>query len=135
GVLIGMATRRRLCFLARKSLFDHAGFRWLIRSLNAVPIDQEGIGIEGLRATTRLLQQGLAVLVFPEGERTKDGRIGALKPGISLLIKRCAAPIVTVGLAGAYDAWPNWRPLPVPSPLWLPATERTIAMSVAEPIQ
>ena len=44
-----MATRRRLCFLARKSLFGHAAFRWLIRSLNAVPIDQEGIGIEGLR--------------------------------------------------------------------------------------
>jgi 1-acyl-sn-glycerol-3-phosphate acyltransferase len=134
-VLIGMATRRRLCFLARKSLFDHAAFRWLIRSLNAVPIDQDGIGIEGLRATTRLLEQGLAVLVFPEGERTRDGEIAALKPGFSLLAKRCSAPIVPVGMAGAYHAWPNWRPLPVPSPLCLPPTERTIAISVAEPIQ
>jgi 1-acyl-sn-glycerol-3-phosphate acyltransferase len=134
-VLIGMATRRRLCFLARKSLFGHTGFRWLIRSLNAVPIDQEGIGIEGLRAATRLLEEGLAVLVFPEGERTSDGAIAALKPGISLLVKRCRAPIVPVGLAGAYHAWPNSRALPMPSPLCMPATKRTIAISVAEPIE
>ena len=134
-VLIGMATRRRLCFLARKSLFDQPGFRWLIRSLNAVPIDQDGFGIEGLRTTTRLLQQGLAVLVFPEGGRTSDGKICPLKHGVSLLVKRCPAPIVPVGLAGAFDAWPNRRPLPAPSPLCLPATKRTIALSVAEPIQ
>jgi len=40
-----------------------------------------------------------------------------------------------VGLAGAFHAWPNSRPWPMPSPIWLPPTERTIAISVAQPIQ
>src|SRR5262249_25072521 len=72
-VLVGLAARRHLAYLARKTLFDHRGFAWLIRMLNAVPIDQEGVGIEGLRTTLSLLQAGQAVVVFPEGERTGDG--------------------------------------------------------------
>ncbi|HZU34410.1 MAG TPA: lysophospholipid acyltransferase family protein, partial [Gemmataceae bacterium] len=39
--LVGVAAQRQLCYLARKSLFRHRAFAWLIRSFNAVPIDQE----------------------------------------------------------------------------------------------
>jgi 1-acyl-sn-glycerol-3-phosphate acyltransferase len=102
--------------------------------MNTVPIDQEGIGIDGLRVGVKLLHEGKGVAVFPEGSRTPDGRIHPLMPGIQLLIKRGAAPVVPVGIAGAYDAWPIWRKYPIPSPLFLPATERTIAASIGPPL-
>lgn len=133
-ILIGLAVRRHLSYLARDTLFDHPIFAWLIRMLNAVPIDQEGLGIEGLRATLRLLHGGKAVIVFPEGERTGDGQMHALQPGIQLLIKRARAPIVPVGIAGAYNAWPRQRPLPIPAPIFLPAQKGTIAVSVGRPL-
>jgi 1-acyl-sn-glycerol-3-phosphate acyltransferase len=133
-VLVGLAVRRHLCYLARKTLFEHPAFAWLIRMLNAVPIDQEGTGIEGLRVTLQLLQAGRAVIVYPEGERTPDGAMRPFEPGITLLIKRTQAPVVPVGIAGAYDAWPRWRTFPMPSPLFLPATERTIAVAVGQPL-
>src|SRR6185436_3601001 len=101
-------------------------FAALIRSLNAVPIDQEGIGKDGIRTILEQLQLGRAVVVFPEGERTPDGRMLPLKPGIHLLIKRTQAPIVPVGIAGAFDAWPRGRRFPMPAPLFWPAGKGTI---------
>ena len=132
--LVGIAARRHLCFLARKSLFRNKVFAWLIRSLQAIPIDQKGIGIDGIRDILDQLQAGRAVLVFPEGERTHDGQMQALRPGVSLLIKRAKAPVVPVGIAGAYDAWPRWRPYPKPAPIFLPAQNRTIAVSIGRPL-
>jgi len=80
------------------------------------------------------LQAGRAVLVFPEGERTHDGQLQPLRPGVSLLIKKAQAPVVPVGIAGAYDAWPRWRPFPVPAPLFLPAQKSAIALSIGPPL-
>ncbi len=133
-VPIGLAFPRRLIYLARKSLFRHAAFAWIIRSLNAVPIDQEGIGKEGIRTILEQLRQAKAVLVFPEGERTWNGRMSPLKPGVHLLIKRTQAPIVPVGIAGAYDAWPRWRKYPIPAPVCWPANPGTVAVSIGKPL-
>ncbi len=132
--LVGIAARRHLCFLARKSLFRNKVFAWAIRTLEAIPIDQEGIGIDGIRDILEQLQAGRAVLVFPEGERTHDGQLQPLRPGVSLLIKKAQAPVVPVGIAGAYDAWPRWRPFPIPAPLFLPAQKSTIALSIRPPL-
>ena len=131
---IGLATTRRLVYLARASLFRNPFFGALIRGLSAVPIDQEGIGKEGIKAIVQQLLAGDAVLVFPEGTRTPDGTMQPLRPGVHLILKRSSAPIVPIGIAGAYDAWPVWRKYPLPSPIFLPATERTMAISIGKPI-
>ncbi len=133
-LLVGLAVRRHLSYLARKSLFRQRGFAWIIRMLNAVPIDQEGLGIEGLRTILALLHAGHAVVVFPEGERTHDGALHELQPGIQLLIKRAAAPIVPIAIAGAYDAWPRQRPFPLPEPLLLPPRSGGIAVAIGRPL-
>jgi 1-acyl-sn-glycerol-3-phosphate acyltransferase len=133
-VLIGLASRRHLCYLARKTLFRHPLFRRLIESLNAVPIDQEGVGKEGIRTVLEQLRRGQAVVVFPEGERTPNGAMLPLKPGIALLIKRSSAPIVPIGIAGAYDALPRWRAFPELAPLFWPAGKAAIAVSVGKPL-
>ena len=130
-VLLGTASRRHFIFLARKTLFRNRLFRALIDSYEAVPIDQDGVGKEGIRRILEQLQKGRAVVVFPEGERTGDGSMQKLKPGIVLLIKRLHAPIVPVGIAGAYDAWPRTNVLPRPAPLFLPAKAGSIAVSVS----
>ena len=132
--LVGLAARRHLRFLARQSLFEQPLFARLIRSLNAVPIDQEGLGLEGLRVILHYLRAGEAVLVFPEGERTHDGKLQLLRPGVQLLIKRARAPVVPVGIAGAYEAWPRRQSYPVPALLFLPASTGTLAVSIGRPL-
>jgi 1-acyl-sn-glycerol-3-phosphate acyltransferase len=132
-IIVGMAIRRHLTYLARKTLFDNPLLARAMRSLNAVAIDQEGVGKEGLKTVIDQLQQGKAVLVFPEGSRTPDGAMHPLRPGVHLLIRRTQAPVLPVGIAGAYDAWPLWRNYPIPAPLFLPAGKGTIAVAVGRP--
>ncbi len=133
-VLVALATRRHLSFLARKTLFKNAFFAKLIASLDAFPIDQEGVGKEGLKMVIKLLGQNKAVLVFPEGTRTEDGQMNPFKRGLQLLISRSKTPIIPVGIAGAYEAWPLWRPYPIPDPLFLPPKGRSIAVVVGQPL-
>jgi 1-acyl-sn-glycerol-3-phosphate acyltransferase len=133
-VLVGLSTRRKLCYLARKTLFRHRLVAWLIRSLNAVPIDHHGVGKEGIKIIVEQLRAGQAVVVFPEGTRSPDGLLHPLQPGVYLLIKRTQAPIIPVGIAGAFDAWPRWQKLPTPAPLFLPPGRGTIAVSVGAPL-
>lgn len=132
-VLVGLASRRYLSYLARKNLFEQRGLAPLIRSLNAIPIDRDA-GKDGLVAVLDSLGAGRAVLMFPEGERAHENAVQPLKPGVSLLVKRAACPVVPVGIAGSFGAWSRFTKVPRPSPLFLPPTDSTIAVSVGAPL-
>jgi 1-acyl-sn-glycerol-3-phosphate acyltransferase len=105
-VLVGIACPRQLKYLARKGLFFFPFSLW-IRSLGAVPIDRERGSIAGIRTTIDLLTKGEAVVVFPEGSRTPDGKMHPLLPGFCLLARRSGATIVPVAIDGAFDAMPR----------------------------
>jgi 1-acyl-sn-glycerol-3-phosphate acyltransferase len=133
--MVALPFQRHLIFLARKTLFRNRFLGWLYRSLHAVPLDQEGVGKEGIRTVSEQLALGQAVLVFPEGARTPDGAMHPLKPGVHLLIRKSRAPILPVGIAGAYDAWPVHQKFPNFAPLFLPARKGTCAVSIGEPFE
>lgn len=112
-VLVGIACPRQLSFLARDTLFV-GWFAWLIRSFDAIPINREGSGLGGIRATLGRLKQGDAVLLFPEGTRTPDGELQTLKPGFAPLVRRSGATIVPAALEGPFAAMPRGATLPRP---------------------
>ncbi len=106
-VLVGLVFDRRLNYVARKSLFKFAPLRWLIRFLDAIPIDRDGMGLEGIKESIRRLRRGEAVLIFPEGTRTLDGELADLKPGFCALARRTKAVLLPVAIDGAFEAWPR----------------------------
>lgn len=124
-VLVGATLERRLNYMARETLFAFAPFRWLIQSLDAIPIDREGLGLSGLKETLRRVKRGEMVLIFPEGTRSPDGEVAALKPGFSALARRAKVPLLPIGIDGAYQAWPRDHAFPGLS---------TIHVHVGEPI-
>ena len=133
--LIGLVSPRPyLTFLARQSLFRNRFLSGFFSSLGGIPIDHKGLGRAGLQATLDALERGEAVVVFPEGERTQDGRMHPFEPGVSLLVKRVKAPIVPIGLAGAYDAWSRHQMLPRPAPLFLAPGKGTLAVAIGKPL-
>ena len=99
-LLIGVTSRRHLSFLRARRCSTNPAFAWVINRLSGIAIDQDGVGKEGIKAILKQLGQGRGVVVFPEGERTGDGKLHPLQPGIVLLIKRVHAPIIPVGIAG-----------------------------------
>lgn len=125
--LIGSFIRvRPLSFVAKKALFRHGPFGWLISSLNAFPIDDEAGDIAAIRETLRRLAGGHAVLIFPEGTRSPDGAMHEYKRGISLLVKRAKCPVVPVAVEGCFDAFPTGGKLKL--------FGRRIAVSYGRPI-
>ncbi|MBI3837709.1 MAG: 1-acyl-sn-glycerol-3-phosphate acyltransferase [Planctomycetia bacterium] len=111
-VFIGLGCKRRLNYVARQTLFGFAPLRWLINSLDAIPIDREGSGFGGLKETLKRLKLGELVLLFPEGTRTPDGEVHAMKPGFCAIAKRSGVPLIPVALDGPFQAWPRNRTIP-----------------------
>jgi 1-acyl-sn-glycerol-3-phosphate acyltransferase len=133
-LLVGLAVRRRFTYLARKTLFHNPIFGGYLRSVRCVPVDQEGVAKEGLKATIEKLKEGNAVLIFPEGNRTPDGRMQPLRPGVQLLIKRGMCPVLPVGLAGAFESFPRSAKFPTLSPIFMPPNGAGVAAVVGKPI-
>ncbi len=112
--LVGLGCPRRMNYLARDTLFSFAPFRWLIQSLDAIPIDREGLGLAGIKESLKRLKEGEMVLIFPEGTRTPDGQIRPFRPGFTSLAVRSGAAILPVAIEGAYHCWPRSQKLPHP---------------------
>jgi len=115
--LVGAGLPRALNYLARESLFDLPIAGWALRNVNAVPVDRDGAGAAGLRAIFNRLRQGGAILLFPEGTRTRDGGLQKARSGVGLVVIKSGAPVVPVRVFGTYDAWSRHRKMPLPRPV------------------
>ena len=109
--ILGMPLNRPLNYVARSTLFL-PGLRSFIRSVGGFPIQRDGMGASGLKETLRRLRRGGIVVLFPEGTRTTDGRLGPLKSGIAVLAEKGRVPVVPAAIAGTFEAWPRHRPFP-----------------------
>lgn len=112
--LIGACLHRETHYMARSTLFRIPVFSTLIVTLNAFPIERDIRDVKGVKESLKRLKAGHALLVFPEGTRTRDGTVGPMKAGIRFLAERAAVPIVPVLIEGAFGVWPRTQWLPEP---------------------
>lgn len=112
--MIGCALPRAISYLARETLFDQPGLGWLIRQLNAVPVDRDGGGASGLKAILDRLHAGGGIILFPEGTRSRDGQLQPARSGVGLTVIKSEAPVVPVRVFGMFEAWPRSRVFPRP---------------------
>lgn len=112
--LVGAGLKRPIHYLARASLFRFPIAAALLRSWEVVPVDRDGGTGRGLRAILDRLERGGAIILFPEGTRTLDGRLQPARAGIGLVVVQSAAPVVPVRVFGTYDAYGKHRRWPRP---------------------
>lgn len=105
--LIGLPLQRPISYLARHNLFPLPIVGAVLRNTYVMPINRDAASTASVREATRRLQHGLFVGIFPEGTRSSDGNLGALKPGFIALLRHGRVPIVPVGVAGAGAALPR----------------------------
>ena len=105
--LAGIACRRELHFLARKTLLQWPVLGPIMPKLNVIPVDQERADMSALKTIIKLLRAGHATIIFPEGSRTLDGEIQTAQPGLGLVIAKTLAPVVPMRIFGAHRAFPR----------------------------
>jgi 1-acyl-sn-glycerol-3-phosphate acyltransferase len=103
--LVGSGLTRDINYMARESLFRFPVVGWILRSWNSVPVDREGGGARGLKAILDRLLAGGGIILFPEGTRTRDGKLQPARSGIGLTVIKSNAPVVPVRVFGTFEAF------------------------------
>jgi len=110
--LLAISWPERIHFLARESLFRPFLFGRFIRALNTHPVRGNAADISVFRTVCSLLAEGEKVVLFPEGRRSEDGILSAIKPGIGMFISRTETAIIPTYIHGAFEIWPRNKKFP-----------------------
>jgi len=105
--LVGITCRNEVYFLARKTLFEKKLLGPLISRVNALPVDLARGDLAAVRAIINLLKDGHRTVIFPEGTRSRDGKIQPARPGIGMIIVKTRVPVVPMRIFGSFEAWPK----------------------------
>jgi 1-acyl-sn-glycerol-3-phosphate acyltransferase len=108
-LFVGLPARVR--FMAKASLFPIPFVGWYMRRAGHIPIDLRARSVQGnarqLLQAVRLIRQGHALVVFPEGGRSAPGEVDEFKSGIFLAASKAGVPVVPVTIAGTDRVLPR----------------------------
>ncbi|WP_421120253.1 lysophospholipid acyltransferase family protein [Aquihabitans daechungensis] len=112
---------RRVSYVGKAEYMDSWKTKHIFPALGMIPIDREGgdAGERALATAQRLLEQGQLFGIYPEGTRSRDGRLYRGHTGPARLALRTGAPIIPIGIIGAREVMPPDAKFPT---LRLPVT-------------
>ncbi len=113
-VIVSTGVYRDMKFMAWGRLFTIPIFSSMIRFFGAFPVELTKVDKSAYVDALKILLKNKALIIFPEGGRSDDGKVKDLKLGIARLALKTNARIVPVTLVGVYEAWPKHRLLPRP---------------------
>ncbi|MBI2140087.1 1-acyl-sn-glycerol-3-phosphate acyltransferase [Candidatus Woesearchaeota archaeon] len=103
---------KHIYFLAKKELFD----TWLKKKFHtwadAIPIDRQSGGQEGLQWAEKALREGKIIAMHPEGTRSLTGALQRGKTGAARLALATDAPVLPVGISGSFEVLPKGKIIP-----------------------
>lgn len=105
-VVVGVACPRRVCFMARSTLFAHPLLGWFLRGTRVIPLKRGEADLGAVREAVRRLHEGEPIAIFPEGGRQLSGRLGQARRGVGLVATTARVPIVPVLVRGTFQAMP-----------------------------
>ena len=115
GWAVGNSARRVVHFMAKVEMRRWPVIGWLATQ-SGVYFVRRGENDRGAqRFSLEALADGRPIAVFPEGTRSRDGRMREFKPGAAYLALRSGAPILPVGIAGTHAMFPGGSRIPHPA--------------------
>ena len=96
--LVAIGSKGMMTFMAKEELFRNKFFGALISSLGAFPVSRGKGDMEVIDKAVENLKSGKSLMIFPEGTRSKDGKVHKGHSGAALIAARTGKPIVPVGI-------------------------------------
>ncbi|MEE9583478.1 MAG: lysophospholipid acyltransferase family protein [Dehalococcoidales bacterium] len=91
---------RRAVFMAKDELFRSRIVAYLMRNFGVFPVTKGRLDRKGLGKAMQVLNDSQALVIFPEGMRSKSRRLKVAFPGAALLASRSGALVIPVGISG-----------------------------------
>lgn len=110
-IAVGAGVRRPVSFLARADVFRLPFLSWLLPRLYAIPVERGQSDLSAIKRAIRALERGMAFGIFPEGTRSRTGRLQPFKTGVAAIALRTGSPVVPVAVVGTDQAWPVGKKL------------------------
>lgn len=101
-VMAGITSTRMLRFMAKEELFKNPVFGGLIKALGAFPVKRGKGDVGTFKSSLKILNDGGAMLIFPEGRRVTDGKLVKAKSGVAAIAHRAKVPVVPASISGEY---------------------------------
>ncbi len=92
--------------IARESLFSSKFLAFLMHGFGAISIRRGESDTAAIRGAIAELKAGGSIMLFPEGTRSTDGKIGDFQRGVWMLIRRGNAMVLPVAVEGTFNVWP-----------------------------
>ena len=110
--LVGASLGRKAIFMAKHELFHSRLLSYFMLGCGAFPVHRGRLDRRALRRADRVLAKGLALVMFPEGRRSRNAQLLPAFSGATVIAVRSGAPILPVGITGTEKikgiAW-LWR--------------------------
>lgn len=104
---VAMWSSQPVAFFARANLWRVPVLRQVLNLFYGIPVERDNPGISSMKGAVDRLRTGVSVLVFPEGTRTRNGRLGRLRDGPALFARRSGVPLVPVYVHRSEGVWPR----------------------------
>lgn len=112
--VIAISSPEEVYFVAKAPLFKIPVFGSFIKKLNALPVSRGASDVKTIKQITSALKKGKKVLLFPEGERSFDGKLQKLEQGVGYFSYLTKCLIVPAYIDGAHKIWKRGQPFPKP---------------------
>ena len=99
--IVASSIPRKSVFMAKEDLWHNVWSRYWVENFGAFPVKRDGFDRDAIRRAEHWLQQGMAVIMFPEGTRSPDGRMIPALPGAALIASHLNVPILPVAITGS----------------------------------
>ena len=93
-MLLGLASGRRLNYLAKESLFKNWFFSFFLHQVGAFPIKRGSSDVGAIKEALKRLKKGGGMVIFPEGTRKAKDGTKKVQPGIGLVAAKSGVPVV-----------------------------------------
>ena len=96
-VILTMPMKRPVTYMAKEELFKNKLFGWFITKLGAFPVKRGSGDMQVIDDAVSILNSGRNLVIFPEGTRSKDGKVGKGKTGVALIAAKSGADVIPCG--------------------------------------
>lgn len=97
-VILTMPMKKPVTYMAKEELFKNKLFGWFITKLGAFPVKRGAGDLQVIDDAVGILESGRHLVIFPEGTRSKDGKVGKGKTGVALIAARSGADVLPCGI-------------------------------------
>ncbi len=106
--ILGVSLGRRVYFMAKEELFHSRIIGRLAEQFGAFSVAKGRLNRRAGRRALELLANGQVLIIYPEGGRSEDGKLGHAYSGAALLAAKTGIPIVPVGIIGTRQLIGKW---------------------------